>query len=231
MARTHRWEPTSFEGLHDKVSIFREGFTTALRTRISFASETPLGKYIDDELFSRIDIYIDYYKVWSIPSKRTQEDLVNLRTAKNDLLPVYHEVSKLIRNNPLATDTDLSILGLKPRPTGEQHPSRKSERLVAYRVERPVPGRLEFYFFDETGEHRRGKPDGQQSAEMLGGIFPTQGKVEHKDLTVSLISTKSPFFIDFEDADRGKCFYFSMRWLNTRAEKGPWTHIAYAIIP
>ena len=231
MARTHHWEPTSFEALNNKVIIFRESFTVDLRTRIGLASNTPLGKFVDDNLFPKIDLFNGYYGIWSNPAKRTLEDLANLRNAKEELLDVYHEVTKLLRNNPLVTDADLILLDLKPRSTGERRPSQKAERVVAYRVECPAPGRLEFHFYDESGEHRRGKPDGQHSVEVVGGVFAAPGRVEHKDLTMTLIHTKSPFHIDFDDADRGKCFYFSMRWLNTRAEKGPWSAIAYAIIP
>jgi hypothetical protein len=37
--------------------------------------------------------------------------------------------------------------------------------------------------------------------------------------------------IDFEEEDRGKTFWYAVRWENTTGLKGPWSEIRSAVIP
>ncbi|MDR1371366.1 MAG: hypothetical protein LBJ72_14785 [Dysgonamonadaceae bacterium] len=43
--------------------------------------------------------------------------------------------------------------------------------------------------------------------------------------------THSPLILDFSEVDRGKTFWFSLRWENTTGKKGPWGEILNAIVP
>ncbi|MDR1724124.1 MAG: hypothetical protein LBR84_09345 [Tannerella sp.] len=41
----------------------------------------------------------------------------------------------------------------------------------------------------------------------------------------------SPITFTFTGEQRGQCFYFALRWKNTRGDKGPWSEIGSAVIP
>jgi hypothetical protein len=76
----------------------------------------------------------------------------------------------------------------------------------------------------------RGRPHGVHGAEIRWGIldFPPNGI---DDLHKSSFSSKSPFRFEFKEEDRGKIFYFCIRWENTTGKKGPWSEIVSARIP
>jgi peptide methionine sulfoxide reductase MsrA len=55
--------------------------------------------------------------------------------------------------------------------------------------------------------------------------------VHIKEVTRSYFDTHTPLVIEFDEEDRGKTFWYAVRWENTRGEKGPWSEIMSAIIP
>jgi hypothetical protein len=64
-------------------------------------------------------------------------------------------------------------------------------------------------------------------AARIGGEKP----VNVHELTRSYFDTNSPLTIEFEEEDRGKTFWYAVRWENTTGEKGPWSEIQSVIIP
>jgi hypothetical protein len=77
---------------------------------------------------------------------------------------------------------------------------------------------------------RRGKPYGVHGAEIRWMISDTP--ITNPDLlTNSEFSTRTPHKLIFPGADSGKRVYLSMRWENSRGEKGPWCPVQSAIIP
>ncbi|MDR1674846.1 MAG: hypothetical protein LBR86_00005, partial [Tannerella sp.] len=50
-------------------------------------------------------------------------------------------------------------------------------------------------------------------------------------LTNSAFFTRTPGELVFSGKQRGRRLYFSMRWENTRGDKGPWNDIDSVIIP
>ena len=84
--------------------------------------------------------------------------------------------------------------------------------------------------FDFRGtEASKAKPDGQHGMELGGHIG--EKPANQYEMTLSYFDTNSPLIIEFREEDRGKTFWFAVRWENTRGEKGPWSDIMYAIIP
>jgi hypothetical protein len=226
------WLGSSHLAIRQAIEVFVIAFNASFRTRVGMGESTPLGEYVTKEYVPRVSEYNSRYDAWLIPATRTRVEIANLKNAEDALLPVYGHLAHLLAENPLVTDADLITLGLPPRPTGERHPAPQSETLVAFRVALPAPGRVEVHFADSTGKHPGGKEEGQHGVEFLGGVFDSSvNAVEHKDLTIPAFATRSPHVFDFPDSDRGKRFFFSMRWENNRAEKGPWTAITYVIIP
>jgi hypothetical protein len=231
MVRQHHWKPTSHEEVQNRMRDFASGFTTEFRARVGASANTPIGKFVDEELTPKLMAHGVAYGDWVIASKRTPEAIKNLKKAEEELLPVYYQVVTMLTGIPMVTDADLGNLGFPPRPSGEKHPAPKSKDIVEYEVEVIAESTVAIHFRDKSGEHERGKPDGQHGVECRGAVRDGKSDLLHKDLTRLEFATKSPLVLEFDDADQGKHFYFSLRWENSRAEKGPWTPIAFFIIP
>ncbi|MDR0766259.1 MAG: hypothetical protein LBF09_04910, partial [Odoribacteraceae bacterium] len=52
-----------------------------------------------------------------------------------------------------------------------------------------------------------------------------------EELVNQALDTKTPFEISFPDEDRGKFFYYSLCWKNTREESGPFGPILMSVVP
>jgi hypothetical protein len=76
----------------------------------------------------------------------------------------------------------------------------------------------------------RGRPKGVHGAEVRWGILDLAPK-NIDDLHESSFMTASPFDFEFKEEDRGKFFYFCIRWENTTGQKGPWSEIVGVRIP
>jgi hypothetical protein len=134
-----------------------------------------------------------------------------------------------LANNPALTDHDLKDLGLTvpkhthtPAPVATEPPDCDLDTSVA--------GRIGFHFFEQGGEHKRAKPEGQHGAEIawaLGEPAPTRWD----DLRHSAFDTHTPMTLSFESDQRGQTLYYALRWENTRGAKGPWSPIRSVIVP
>jgi hypothetical protein len=90
-------------------------------------------------------------------------------------------------------------------------------------------GIIDIHFFDK-GSEKKGKPFGVQGAEMISAVLDTP-PASRAELTQSSFDTHSPFRLTFEESQRGKLFYYCLRWENTTGEKGPWNEIQSVLIP
>ena len=84
--------------------------------------------------------------------------------------------------------------------------------------------------FDFRGtEASKAKPEGQHGMELAGHIGEKPDN--QYEMNLSYFDTNSPLTIEFREEDRSKTFWYTVRWENTRGEKGPWSDISSAIIP
>ena len=85
--------------------------------------------------------------------------------------------------------------------------------------------------FDFSGsEGSKAKPEGQHGMELVARIGGEKPAGVH-ELTRSYFDTHTPLTIEFTEEDRGKTFWYAVRWENTTGEKGPWSEIMSAVIP
>ena len=66
--------------------------------------------------------------------------------------------------------------------------------------------------------------------EMAGRIGGEKPANVH-ELTLSYFDTHTPLVIEFEEEERGKTFWYAVRWENNTGKKGPWSDIQSALIP
>jgi hypothetical protein len=54
---------------------------------------------------------------------------------------------------------------------------------------------------------------------------------DYKELTRTELATRTPHYLRFDEADRGKTVYIALQWQNESGERGDPTEIQSAIIP
>jgi hypothetical protein len=82
----------------------------------------------------------------------------------------------------------------------------------------------------DFGAANWGKPAHVRSMELAWGIrdgLPA-GVLDLPHLETA---TANPIVLTFEENERGKRVFFAARWLNNKAQAGPWSEIESAIIP
>jgi hypothetical protein len=77
-------------------------------------------------------------------------------------------------------------------------------------------------FVDELMPTSRAKPAGVSGCEIWMKIG--SAPVDPSELTYLATDTRTPYAANFNGEDAGKTAYYMLRWVNTRGERGPWSH-------
>jgi hypothetical protein len=131
-----------------------------------------------------------------------------------------------VRYNPGLTDAIRIRLGVPvpKKPGHSEDPTTRPEAEILYSLRQ-----LTIRFRDE-GATKWAKPAGVHGVEICWAILDTPPATV-AELVHSVFDTKSPYVFTFEENQRGKHFYFVLRWENGTVGKGPWSQIYDAIIP
>jgi hypothetical protein len=163
------------------------------------------------------------------PMTRTRVSIQAKNTARKAAVSKLRIVLKAyVTYNPVVTDADRDAMQLPIHKTTHT-PVSIPKTIVKSKVRLPSQGVVEIDFSDEDSENRA-KPDGVHGVEAAWAILDTP-PVDWSELIHSTFDTHTPLRMVFEGKDRGKTFYFALRWENNRGEKGPWGPIDSAIIP
>jgi hypothetical protein len=215
----------------DKVERFMTSFTTDFRARVGLTAESPQGKYIVDEFLPKITTYKSCHNAWKDPNKRNHDDIINLRDAEKALLPVYFQVEKLISGNPLVTNTELADFGFPPREAKGRKPAPVEKTPPRYWSILSLIRHVLIMFAPAEDETKTGKPDGQHGVECRWLLLEHPREVLLDELVHSDFTTRSPLDLSFDDGERGWTLYFSLRWENTRGEKGEFGPVLSTKVP
>jgi hypothetical protein len=199
------------------------------RNRLGFAAGTTMGKILDEEALPKFRRFDAATSAWEEKETRTKIITREVQNAEKDFVPVYRKVYAFLKGNPDVTDTDLLLMDLPPRPSGERPPAPVADEAPALEVDTSVPGQLTIYFYAKGKKRNAAKPNGQRGCEIRWGILATP-PAGWDDLPNSDFDTNSPFVIKTRREDMGKFFYCAVRWENTRGEKGPWSIIMVAVV-
>ena len=225
------WLPRNHEALFDKARQTVQYLTDpVVRVRLGFATATPQGVWLDNVFTPSYDGFVSAYEMWETPSTRTTVLTAALNEAQAAFVEQYRKLySGFLRDNPIVTNADLVAMGLPERNSGGRTPAPVPTTVPEGEVRLPSPAVVEIHFRDSGAEHKA-KPVGVHGAEIAWAVLdsPPTGWTQ---LTGSSFDTHTPFSISFPGEQRGKHFYFAMRWENTRGEKGPWSAIQDVIIP
>lgn len=137
--------------------------------------------------------------------------------------------TKMIQANDKVTDASRDAAGV--------HVPKQTRTPIAAPTTFPVgfvmaTDRLEhtLSFSDSATPTRRAKPAGVTGCEiyLFTGDDTPQSVSKY---TFSMLSTRSPQQISFDDVDAGKTANYLLRWVNSKGEHGPWSQIISATIP
>jgi hypothetical protein len=167
------------------------------------------------------------YQLEKTQKKQSPAAVIGRQDARNTLESLTKTFLKAyIIYNPDVTDEDRRNMGLpvnKVGPTSTVTITSVPEAIV----KTSSPATIEIDF---RSAGTKSKPNGVYGCEICGIIseIPIHNWAQ---LLSSYFSTHPPLKINFSGKDRGKCFYFALRWENKRREKGAWSEIYSAIIP
>ena len=162
------------------------------------------------------------------PNTRTKVAVLEKNTARNALEKEVRQANgEYLARNHRVTDSDRESLGLPiHKTTRDAAPVATTFPWVKVVVEL-----IRHLHFDFGGEETsKAKPEGQHGMELAGRIGGDKPANVH-ELPLSYFDTDTPLIIEFEEEDRGKTFWYAVRWENTTGKKGPWSDIWSALIP
>ncbi|MDR3132461.1 MAG: hypothetical protein LBU42_00345 [Prevotellaceae bacterium] len=234
MDKKRDWLPRNHEDLYKQVVLtWNYALAPGNRARMGLAPDSPQGIWFDTVFTPAFNNYGSAYVAWSNPHERTDIIITKLEEAEAVLKPLYRILyTGTLKNSPVVTDDDLQSMGLPKRPSSSRTPSPVATTSPASHVDTGTQRRVIIYFSDQHSneETAKAKPPGQHGAEIRWAVLDI-APVDISALTHSSFDTRSPFTLDFEGHDRGKHFYYSLCWENTRGEKGPYSPIVEVVIP
>ena len=150
---------------------------------------------------------------------------------KNEARVIYEKfLTVLVGNlkvNTLVTDSERRALGINIRDS-KPTPAPVPVSFPVATLDTSVTMRIGISFRDSES-NTAAKPKGIHGAEIKWSIADEKPLTE--DLANSAFDTRTPYTLDFADAQRGKTVWIRLRWENTRGEKGPWGNMESAIVP
>ncbi|MDR1865289.1 MAG: hypothetical protein LBR08_06930 [Bacteroidales bacterium] len=220
------WLPSNHEGLYDKAAQ-TWNYLNPNRDRLGFSGTNAV--WLDTVFVPKHMVFNTAFLDWKDPAERTPTKTGALTTAEKDFRPTYRQLyTGFLKNSPNVTDADLIAMGLPKRSSGRT-PAPEPDTIPEATVEASGPATLMIRFRD-AGEAGRAKPDGVHGAEIAWAVLD-KAPINWDELIHSSFDTRSPFKLSFKGEERGKRFYFAIRWENTRGVKGQWSDIQSAIIP
>ena len=151
--------------------------------------------------------------------------------AKTERRAEYEKLLSILVNNLRAntrvTDDERLAVGITV-PDRKPTPAPVPATYPVASIDTSVIRRLGIHFRDSAATSTA-KPKGVHGAEIKWVIADEKPTVDA--LTQSSFDTRTPYTMEFDDANRGKTVWMCLRWENTRGEKGPWGEMINAIIP
>jgi hypothetical protein len=180
------------------------------------------------ELMALRDVFSEKLTTAEAPVTRTKSAV----QAKNDARKAFEKflrqvIREYLTYNHAVTNVDRDNLGLPIHKSGRT-PTPVATIFPWVQVIVTLIRHLRFDFGGVEGS--KAKLEGQHGMELVGRIGGEKPAGIH-ELTLSYFDTHTPLVIGFEEGNRGKTFWFAVRWENTRGEKGPWSEIRSAVIP
>ena len=183
--------------------------------------------WFDNQFNVERDLWGEAWAAYENPNTRTPL----ITATKNEKRASYEALLKVLaanlRVNTRVTDDDRRAAGVPIRDT-KPTPAPVPTTYPAATIDTSTIRRLTIHFRDSAATSAA-KPKGVHGAEIKWLIADEKPTVEA--LQNSSFDTRTPYTMEFTDAQRGKTVWMCLRWENTRGEKGPWCEMISAIVP
>ena len=225
------WVPRNRKELYDKVVVGTVPYLNARLARFGMGDATPLGTwYATVFIPEAYEPFVASYGSWENPATRTPIIIVDMKNAEAKFIAQYRKLYRLLKANPLVTDTDLIGMGFHARPDSGRKPAPVAGETPEFSVAAIADHRLRIGYWSDNATRRGKKPKGQHGVEIRWR-FADEPVNDPEELTHSIFSTTSPAILAFNGKDHGRSLYLALRWENTRGEKGPWSAARQAFVP
>jgi hypothetical protein len=227
--KTKDWMPRKRTALYEQVVNTTVPYIHANLQRFGIKTGTALEMWYNKEFMLKgYDPYVTAYEAWEDPSVRTKMSIVHLKEAEKVFHPLYRELYRVFKANPLVENDDLEQMGFPlrtasgylPAPIAILPPEFNVSLLPNDRV------RIEYY----AGAGSKGKPKGQRGVEIKWECSETEIS-DTNQLTNSAFNVASPAILSFHGKDPGSAVYLALCWENIRKRKGPWSRIEKVYVP
>jgi hypothetical protein len=148
--------------------------------------------------------------------------------ARKALVARIRTMASFRLKNPAVDNTQRTALGLHVRDTiytKIQAPDTGPDIEV-----RQTDARRLALVIRIIGNIIQARPYGTVGATVVYAVLDTP-PLSIDELTSGLLVTRSPFYIIFDDAHRGKTVYFAACWQGKGGKRSPWSDIKKAIVP
>jgi hypothetical protein len=178
--------------------------------------------------------YADWYTFYSaILKDHTRADTAAKNAARRRDEPVLRNfIQTWFRRFPdIVTLADLAAMGIPPVDSTHSHIGRPKTRPV-FTIKVIDSRLLAILFWDEDTPESNARPYGMNGA-VVSFAISEDGHVitDYKELTRTELATRTPHYLRFDEADRGKTVYIALQWQNESGERGDPTEIQSAVIP
>jgi hypothetical protein len=172
--------------------------------------------------------WVDAYEAYLDEDNRTKLITAEKNEARKLYIPIVAKEIEILRADPTMTEAKLRNLDIwiaphtnTPIPVTDDIPELKVEVYVIRRVT---------VHFKPSNSTSKAKPHGVHGARFAWAIMDHEP--EHIDDLINRdVDTRTPFTLDFDQAERGKTVYFAAAWEMNNGALGQWSEIVYAIIP
>jgi len=135
---------------------------------------------------------------------------------------------RYFKKPPLA-DHDFISLSLHPHDDTRTEHIEVHERVtvtLGLRYDREI--RVDFKI---TGAANKAKPDGYEGADIVWAILDHHPTSHAELINGHEMASRTPYYLTFDETDRGKTVYIAAAWQNERGHRGAYSDIVSAIIP
>ena len=173
--------------------------------------------------------WTDIFAITSNKQNRTSADVQLKKEVREDLEKAIRQmVRQWLANNSRVTDADRIRMGLTVK-TGTRTPAAVPASSPMGIIDFSVRLQHSIEFFDEASAHSNAKPIGVHGCEIFVKVDGEAPK-SVDEMTYLGTCTASPFVAKYDGTKSGKTAWYWLRWINSRAEAGPWSVVVSAMI-
>jgi hypothetical protein len=147
--------------------------------------------------------------------RNAAEDLARALAARVQTTPTVSDAHRESLQITVRSTTRTAVGVPETKPVATVDTSQRLQHTIA--------------FVDELTPTSRAKPAGVSGCEIwvkVDGPPP----VDPSELKFLATDTRTPYLAHYDGAEGGKPAYYMLRWVNTRAEAGPWSQTVSATI-